>query len=49
LQKLGFPEMLDVPALAFSEVMGDVDLFVGAASVGNDPERRGDLNYFYRL
>lgn len=27
----------DVPALAFSEVMRDVDLFVGVASVGNDP------------
>jgi len=26
-----------VPALAFSEVMRDVDLFVGVASVGNDP------------
>jgi hypothetical protein len=27
----------DVPPLAFSEVMRDVDLFVGVASVGNDP------------
>ena len=27
----------DVPALIFSEVMRDVDLFVGVASVGNDP------------
>ncbi|UQI45836.1 DUF4132 domain-containing protein [Streptomyces sp. HU2014] len=27
----------DVPALALSEVMRDVDLFVGVASVGNDP------------
>ncbi len=26
-----------IPALAFSEVMRDVDLFVGVASVGNDP------------
>src|SRR5262245_44942072 len=26
-----------VPPLAFSEVMRDVDLFVGVASVGNDP------------
>jgi hypothetical protein len=26
-----------VPALAFSEIMRDVDLFVGVASVGNDP------------
>jgi hypothetical protein len=27
----------DVPPLAFSEVMRDVDLFVGVTSVGNDP------------
>jgi len=27
----------EIPALAFSEVMRDVDLFVGVASVGNDP------------
>lgn len=27
-----------VPPLVFSEVMRDVDLFVGVASVGNDPE-----------
>jgi Domain of unknown function (DUF4132) len=27
----------DVPAIVFSEVMRDVDLFVGVASVGNDP------------
>ncbi len=26
-----------VPALAFSEIMRDVDLFVGVASLGNDP------------
>ena len=30
----------EVPALAFSEVMRDVDLFVGVASVGNDPQWR---------
>jgi hypothetical protein len=29
-----------VPPLAFSEVMRDVDLFVGVASVGNDPQWR---------
>ncbi|WP_161787212.1 DUF4132 domain-containing protein [Hymenobacter sp. IS2118] len=28
----------EVPPLAFSEVMRDVDLFVGVASVGNDPQ-----------
>ena len=27
----------DIPSLVFSEVMRDVDLFVGVASVGNDP------------
>ena len=32
------PVRLDqIPALVFSEVMRDVDLFVGVASVGNDP------------
>lgn len=29
--------LADIPPLAFSEVMRDVDLFVGVASVGNDP------------
>lgn len=29
-----------IPALVFSEVMRDVDLFVGVASVGNDPAWR---------
>jgi hypothetical protein len=29
--------LADVPATVFSEVMRDVDLFVGVASVGNDP------------
>ncbi len=34
----GVPLLLDeIPALVFSEVMRDVDLFVGVASVGNDP------------
>ncbi|MET4108355.1 DUF4132 domain-containing protein [Hymenobacter sp. UYP22] len=30
----------EIPALVFSEVMRDVDLFVGVASVGNDPQWR---------
>lgn len=30
--------MIEVPALVFSEVMRDVDLFVGVCSIGNDPE-----------
>ena len=30
-------DLVDVPVLAFSEVFRDVDLFVGVASVGNDP------------
>ena len=29
--------LVDVPALVFSEIMREVDLFVGVASVGNDP------------
>ena len=28
----------DVPAMIFSEVMRDIDLFVGVTSIGNDPE-----------
>lgn len=31
-------DLVDVPVVAFSEVMRDVDLFVGVASVGNDPQ-----------
>src|ERR1700722_8060621 len=30
-------ELIEVPAIILSEVMRDVDLFVGVASVGNDP------------
>ena len=30
--------LVDIPALVFSEVMRDVDLFVGVCSVGNDPQ-----------
>lgn len=30
-------ELVDVPALALSEIMRDADLFVGVCSVGNDP------------
>ena len=30
-------DLIDVPKLVFSEVMRDVDLFVGVSSVGNDP------------
>ncbi len=29
--------LVDIPKLVFSEIMRDVDLFVGVASVGNDP------------
>ncbi len=39
--------MADVPPLIFSEAMRDVDLFVGVASVGNDPNwRDGGLQQF---
>jgi hypothetical protein len=27
----------DVPAMVFTEIMLDVDLFVGVTSIGNDP------------
>lgn len=33
-------DLIDVPALPLSEVLRDVDLFVGVASVGNDPTWR---------
>ncbi|WP_345369854.1 DUF4132 domain-containing protein [Algivirga pacifica] len=32
--------LVDIPKIIFSEVMRDVDLFVGVSSVGNDPEWR---------
>ena len=31
-------ELINVPPIVFSEIMRDVDLFVGVCSVGNDPE-----------
>ncbi len=38
-EKEGSPmDVEDVPKIVFSETMRDVDLFVGVASVGNDPE-----------
>ncbi|MFI0429193.1 DUF4132 domain-containing protein [Mariniflexile sp. HMF6888] len=33
-------DLIDIPKIVLSEVMRDVDLFVGVASVGNDPEWR---------
>lgn len=41
-------DLIKVPPLIFSEVMRDVDLFVGVASVGNDPNWRdsGGLNAY---
>lgn len=33
-------ELIDIPAIPFSETLRDVDLFVGVASVGNDPTWR---------
>lgn len=33
-------DLIDVPKIVFSEIMRDVDLFVGVCSVGNDPEWR---------
>ena len=39
--------LVDVPPLVFSEVMRHVDLFVGVASIGNDPawNDHGDARY----
>ncbi len=31
-------DLIDVPKMVFTEIMRDVDLFVGVASVGNDPQ-----------
>jgi hypothetical protein len=41
--------IINLSPLLFSEVMRDVDLFVGVASVGNDPtwQDRGELNAFH--
>jgi hypothetical protein len=39
-----------IPALVFSEIMRDVDLFVGVASIGNDPTwQDGGPDGRYRL
>jgi Domain of unknown function (DUF4132) len=40
-------EMVDVPAIVFSEVMRDVDLFVGVTSIGNDPNWQDGANNQY--
>lgn len=39
-EKTGGVSLIDVPPLLFSEVLRDMDLFVGVCSVANDPERR---------
>ena len=31
-------DLIDVPKMVFTEIMRDVDLFVGVCSVGNDPQ-----------
>ncbi len=43
-------ELVAIPKIIFSEIMRDADLFVGVASVGNDPEWRdsGGLRQQYR-
>ncbi len=46
--------LADVPPLVFSEVMRDVDLFVGVGSVGNDPSwqdhgEAGGTGYWERI
>ena len=41
-------ELQEVPALVFSEIMREVDLFVGVCSIGNDPSwsDRGNERHF---
>ena len=44
-------EMDEVPAIVFSEVMRDVDLFVGVTSIGNDPgwqDNNSEHNDYWR-
>ncbi len=47
-------ELVDVPPLVFSEVMRDIDLFVGVCSIGTDPtwtdqaDRLGELASYWR-
>jgi hypothetical protein len=48
-------ELINIPPLVFTEVMRDVDLFVGVASVGNDPlwqdggpESRADYRQYWQ-
>ncbi len=43
--------LFEVPAIIFTEVMRDIDLFVGVTSIGNDPEwhdrgNNGTMNYW---
>jgi hypothetical protein len=40
-------ELVDVPRLVFSEIMRDVDLFVGVTSIGNDPGWADNQNGAY--
>ncbi len=49
LRNMQVKELGDIPALLFSEIMRDTDLFVGVASVGNDPNWRdnGGLNHYH--
>lgn len=36
--------LYDVPAMVFTEIMRDVDLFVGVTSIGNDPNWQNNAN-----
>jgi len=40
-----FVPLEEIPPLVFSEIMRDIDLFVGVASVGNDPNWRGNAHW----
>ena len=50
-KKKGQMKLAEVPEVLFSEVMRDVDMFVGVTSIGNDPEwydrgNEGSRNYW---
>lgn len=49
LRNMQVKELGDIPAVLFSEIMRDTDLFVGVASVGNDPNWRdnGGLTHYH--
>ena len=43
----GYIRLCDIPALVFSEVMRDIDLFISVSSIGNDPQWQEDHHNEY--